>query len=88
MVYWEMNVQETPNRQIIITAGKSKYENMGSHGQGWRNTDSKEKAHKYMTEQERSEHFINLAGIELSIEEWKVEWLSIKKWNGQVTFYC
>jgi hypothetical protein len=35
--------------------------------------DSKEKAHKYITEQEKSEHFINLAGIDHSIEEWEVE---------------
>ena len=35
--------------------------------------DSKEKAHKYITEQEKSEHFINLAGIDRSIEEWAVE---------------
>jgi hypothetical protein len=35
--------------------------------------DSKEKAHKYITEQEKSEHFVNLGGIERSIEEWEVE---------------
>ena len=31
--------------------------------------DSKEKAHKYITEQEKSEHFVNLDGIDRSIEE-------------------
>jgi hypothetical protein len=35
--------------------------------------DSKEKAHKYITEQEKSEHFVNLCGIDRSIEEWEVE---------------
>jgi hypothetical protein len=35
--------------------------------------DSKEKAHKYITEQEKSEHFVNLAGIDRSIGEWEVE---------------
>ncbi|HKG89020.1 MAG TPA: hypothetical protein VKA95_11895 [Nitrososphaeraceae archaeon] len=35
--------------------------------------DSKEKAHKYITEQEKSEHFVNLGGIDRSIEEWEVE---------------
>jgi Mg2+ and Co2+ transporter CorA len=35
--------------------------------------DSKEKAYKYITEQEKSEHFVNLAGIDRSIEEWEVE---------------
>ena len=35
--------------------------------------DSKEKAHKYITEQEKSEHFVNLSGIDRSIEEWEVE---------------
>ena len=35
--------------------------------------DSKEKAHKYITEQEKSEHFVNLSGIDRSIEEWELE---------------
>ena len=35
--------------------------------------DSKEKAHKYITEQEKDEHFVNLGGIERSIEGWEVE---------------
>jgi hypothetical protein len=35
--------------------------------------DSKEKAHKYITEQEKSEHFVNLSGIDRSIEEWEIE---------------
>ena len=35
--------------------------------------DSKERAHKYIREQEESEHFVNLAGIERSIDEWEVE---------------
>ena len=35
--------------------------------------DSKEKAYAYIIEQEKSEHFVNLAGIERSIEEWGVE---------------
>lgn len=35
--------------------------------------DSKEKAHKYITEQEKTEHFVNLGGIDRSIEEWEVE---------------
>ena len=35
--------------------------------------DSKEKAHKYITEQEKSEHFVNLGGIDRSIEEQEVE---------------
>jgi hypothetical protein len=35
--------------------------------------DSKEKAHKYITEQEKSEHFVNLGGIDRSIEEWELE---------------
>jgi hypothetical protein len=35
--------------------------------------DSKEKAHKYITEQEKSEHFVNLDGIDRSIEEWEVQ---------------
>ena len=30
--------------------------------------DSKEKAHKYIIEQEKSEHFVNLRGIQRSIE--------------------
>jgi hypothetical protein len=35
--------------------------------------DSKEKAHTYIIEQEKSEHFVNLGGIDRSIEEWEVE---------------
>jgi hypothetical protein len=36
--------------------------------------NSKEKAQKYVTEQEKkSEHFVNLIGIDRSIEEWEVE---------------
>jgi hypothetical protein len=35
--------------------------------------NSKENAHKYITEQQKSEHFVNLAGIECSIEEWEVD---------------
>ena len=35
--------------------------------------DSKEKAHKYIIEQEKSEHFVNLSGIDRSIEEWEIE---------------
>ena len=35
--------------------------------------DCKEKAYRYVTEQEKSEHFVNLAGIDRSIEEWEVE---------------
>jgi hypothetical protein len=36
--------------------------------------NSKEKAQKYVAEQEKkSEHFVNLIGIDRSIEEWEVE---------------
>jgi hypothetical protein len=35
--------------------------------------DSKEKVKRYVAEQEKSEHFVNLSGIDRSIEEWKVE---------------
>jgi hypothetical protein len=36
--------------------------------------NSKEKAQKYVVEQEKkSEHFVNLIGIDRSIEEWEVE---------------
>ena len=35
--------------------------------------DSKEKARKYITEQEKGEHFVNLGGIDRSIEEWELE---------------
>jgi hypothetical protein len=35
--------------------------------------DSKEKAQKYITEQEKSEHFVSLSGIDRSIEEWEIE---------------
>jgi hypothetical protein len=73
MVYWEMNVQETQvsqNMKIWVVMAKVEEIQARSIDKVF---DSKEKAHKYMTEQEKSEHFVNLAGIELSIEEWKVE---------------
>jgi hypothetical protein len=35
--------------------------------------NSKEKAQKYLEEQEKSEHFVNLTEIDRSIEEWEVE---------------
>ena len=35
--------------------------------------DSREKAEKYIREQEKRENFVNLSGFDRSIEEWKVE---------------
>jgi hypothetical protein len=35
--------------------------------------DSREKAEKYIREQEKRENFVNLSGFDRSIEEWEVE---------------
>jgi hypothetical protein len=35
--------------------------------------DSREKAERYVSEQEKHEQFVNLSGIDRSIEEWEVE---------------
>jgi len=35
--------------------------------------DSREKAERYIREQEEDEHFVSIRGIDHSIEEWKVE---------------
>jgi hypothetical protein len=35
--------------------------------------DSREKAERYVSEQEKDEQFVNLSGIDRSIEEWEVE---------------
>jgi hypothetical protein len=35
--------------------------------------DSREKAERYVREQEKDEQFVNLSGIDRSIEEWEVE---------------
>jgi hypothetical protein len=35
--------------------------------------DSKEKAERYIIEQQKSEYFVSLSGIDRSIEKWEVE---------------
>ena len=35
--------------------------------------DSKEKAERYIIEQQKSEYFVSLSGIDRFIEEWEVE---------------
>ena len=69
-----------PNRQIITAVGQTmkiwvvvaQVEEIQA-GSIDKIFDSKEKAHKYITEQEKSEHFVNLGGIDRSIKKWKVE---------------
>jgi hypothetical protein len=35
--------------------------------------DSREKAERYVREQEKDEHFVSISGIDRSIEEWQVQ---------------
>jgi hypothetical protein len=35
--------------------------------------DSREKAERYVREQEKDEHFVSISGIDRSVEEWEVQ---------------
>ena len=75
---WEKNAQETQTKELVVNQTMriwvvvAKVEEIQARSID-KVFDSKEKAYKYITEQEKSEHFVNLAGIDRSVEEWEVE---------------
>jgi hypothetical protein len=64
-------IQVNQNTKVLVVLTKVEELQAGSVH---RIFNSKEKVQKYVLEQEKkSEHFVNLIGIDRSIEEWEVE---------------